>query len=394
MKELGEFIDKIGNEYELGDPWKFSKKSIGVIVPIITKNQLRRDYITYPEVKDDVNVIDSGSIDKLKIDGIDKSVFIKGGTIFSGVGTQSRSIEHSIVLDPNSKIDIDVKCVHASHGIHHGSRFEYKGVSPRVVRSALSNPNSYGKQSSVWNSVSSYNLCSRNMTGHVGNRVESEIRNDDLVGVRNASKRLGSKIEDILNEVPVFENQIGAIIIGSNGIEGIEMFDHQDSWKAQYKDVIESYDDVFNDEQSLFSIDETKINDFIIGFINKIKKSDSTNVGNNCFVIKFKGYIGEYVIHNNRIIHLFVMKYDEPTKNDQQSLQYQSFGHRPSGLDHIVGSLNNGPKTWSELFESSKVSTSTLSSRLKELEKNGFVKRTLRKNGSKTKNVYKLNDIK
>lgn len=435
MKELESFLKNILEQkegYSLGEPWKYNKTSVGVIIPILRMNAPKRDYTTLPEVKNKVKFRDTGGISKVDIKGIDIPLFIRAGTILEGMGTQSRSPTHSIVVEPDIDVEVDVRCVHASHGIHGGSNFEYSGLAPREVVKSLHR----GNQSDVWGSVNSYYM---SMGAQARERPITmsnfSLKMDSLPEIKKAQQKLDKNLQDILKEVPVLENQIGAVIVGMKGVIGLESFDHPESWKAQYKEVIESYSDAISESTKLFTFDDKEIVGIVKSFFNKILDAQITAISpERTYTIKFKGYIGEIVKMNSHIIHMFVMETDEDDKaNSQESMlsrvrnNYESY-ERPIGTARVgsplrfygdtpqprsyglhfdiittkgmkkgfkeiadtMRSQSNGTASWSTLqseFKKKKMSSATLSQRLKEGKEIGIFGEKL-KDGKKVYTLY------
>lgn len=437
MKELNSFIENIveGKEnYKLGNPWKYSTKSMGVIIPILKTKLNNRDYTTLPEVKGKVEFEDTGSIENVQIKGIDLPLFIRAGTILEGIGTQSRSPTHSIIVEPKVNTNIDVRCVHASHGISSGSGFRYGGTVPINVTRSLHTEN----QSNVWDNVRSYRekkikgyqsrmgssgspMFLAVLSGEIGG-----IASDNLIKTKKKIQELDTTLQDILKQVPVLENQVGAIIVGMKGVVGLESFDHPDSWKAQYKEVIEKYSDELAENTKLFAFDDKEIGGVVKSFLNKISDANITEVhSKKTYSINFKGYLGEFVKLNNHIVHLFIME----TENDNEVQVKQSqprFYDRPigavrvanigitkepvvfsksqfdklttkgmkKGYKEIVDIMGDkgGSATWGDLkigFEKRKMSTATLSQRLKEGKDIGIFGEDLQQNGRKVYTMYK-----
>ena len=171
---IDQFLAGLSNEigYKFGTPWRYSDKSLGVVVPILKMGNIgEREYITLEEAKDQgVSFKDSGFVDKVIIESsLSMPVFIRSGTILKSQGTQSRAVESSIIIVPKkeeSKQDmpdapyivvsqeIPVRCIYASKGIHTGTTFSYGGDTPIEVRSALL---SRSGQANTWRAVKRIN---------------------------------------------------------------------------------------------------------------------------------------------------------------------------------------------------------------------------------------------
>jgi len=427
MDVLKEFVTDIleqRNGFRLGEPWRYSGKSAGVIVPILRDISEERDYVTLPEVKDKIEIIDTGSIGKVKVKGIDKPLFIRAGSMLEGKGTQSRAVEHNVILEAEVVTEIPVKCIHQSKAIVSSAKFRYQGLAPRLVVHKLVS----STQFDTWNSIRCYASTAMSQWSDRFTVVPHTTRivTDNLVEIKKAIRKLDNKMKEILEKVPALENQVGAIIISVNGIEGIEVFDHPESWKAHYKDVIENYECLKEELPPLFKLDEDAVFEHIKNFMNKLKDANIEKVNSNSYIIKFDGFIGEYTVFNNRIIHLFVVKSDSKMNENEESNRrlediverlsnywervtsttsadssyrfdevsvraetlWKNYIDSRKGFRDLLEELKNGLKTWSELEKSTSVSKSTLSARIRNGLRLGLIEKEY-KDGKK---YYKLTD--
>jgi hypothetical protein len=414
MKALKEFIGKIVESkegFKLGEPWKFNKNSMGVIIPIQRENVLKRNYTTLPEVKDTITFKDTGNIQTIQIEkGVNIPLFIRAGTMLKGIMGKDRATVHSIIVEPKKSMDLEVRCVHASRGIVTGGGFTYDGYAPNIVYQSLNT----GNQSKVWNSVGrTYSCMKEKSIGAfaVSDFNLSNVKSDSLPEIKEAMKKLDTKFQDILLQVPVLENQIGAIIVATNGVSGLEVFDHPDSWKAQYKEVIEKYSDDLSQESQLFTFDETQVMAVVRTFLKKVADSSSSEIHKGIYSLNVEGFIGEYATIKEQVLHLFLLKKDEKDNNKEEiPIAYPSFhfenhldddstyhkrigtlaSFQKKGFNAIEKTINKyGGATWSELEKESKVSTATLTKRLKEGKQLGLIGEEIRRTNGKK--VYTLN---
>lgn len=326
MKELKKFVEDIlgkKDDFELGSPWKYSDKSMGVVVPILRCGEYTRDYITLPEVKDKAEFKDLGGISPIEVKHNESlPLFIRSGTVLEGISGQDRAVIHSMVLDPQVDVKIDVRCVYASRPTSYGGGFKYGGYAPKIVHQNLSRG-----QSQTWGGVHSFFAMSNLSTPTVARRrvygarakdnigamgVE-RIKHDDLPNIKKAQMELDNNIQSILKEVPVLENQIGAIIVGMRGVVGVETFDSPISWKAQYKEAIANYSDELAEkaEKSLFKFDESNVMNVITDFLHSVSNAEVEPINKSAFLIKLRGFTGEVVTNLGHVIHLFLMKNEE-----------------------------------------------------------------------------------
>jgi len=346
MSELVELLDKVvlGEDgFKLGEPWTPSDNSMGAVVPILRDTEEEKDYYTLPEVKDRVELEDTGVINKVKINskGVDKPIVVLAGEVFEGQGTQSRGVVHSIVVMPSEIKPIETRCVHATHGIRTSAKFAPVGLAPVSVTCKLM----AGDQRAVWNSVSCYSSYSgmsspdvyistrapirarERIRSVVGSRVEARVEpprvaSDNLPA---AMKKTTELMRDFLSKIPCFENQVGAIIIGLKGVEGIEMFDHPEAWAARYKDVMGKYAESISRESKLFKIDTAACTMVVDEFINSLKNAEVEVLEESemfkILRIRSGSYVGEAVVlkfhtkfpsnGDGRVVHLFAVRHEE-----------------------------------------------------------------------------------
>ena len=349
---LGEFLTDIEEEKNIrfGQIWRHTDKSLGGIVPIIMDNIEKdsRDYVMFEEVKDKLNITDTGSISNAKAkSSINKPVFIRLGTTLKGQ-TQERAVESSIIIMPNMEEDITVRCVHASRGISGGAKFSYAGSTPLFVEKAF-----LGKlgQSETWNRIHSFNkaqdvrlmaMASSGRTGFTESRtIMADLKHDDLVGNMEKLKKFKGDAKSILKNIPSVEGQIGCVIFDHRGVLSLEVYNHPLSWKAFHDNIYEKYQDILTNEteQSLFEFKKEVIPKLIKGFIIDIKNASADMIKETN---DYKTYalgrtlIGEVTELNNKIIHVIGLRKekDDKIKKTKSSI----FGENLN----IIGSNTNG----------------------------------------------------
>jgi len=117
--------------YEFKEPWRATNKSLTIVVPIVAKTKGKRNYVVLEEVKDKIKIVDTGGINKARIEGdVDKPTFIRGGTMLKGA-TQARATQFGIMVMPQKSDKIPVHCIHASRGIRPGVSFHSGEYAPR-----------------------------------------------------------------------------------------------------------------------------------------------------------------------------------------------------------------------------------------------------------------------
>jgi hypothetical protein len=404
--ELKTYLKNIADNrfgYRLGDPWKYSDESLGVVVPILRENSPERNYVTMYEVLKELNVQDTGKIDQLDLQnksGV--AIFIRAGTIFTG-GTQNRAAQHSGIFS-HEKETINVRCVNASHGIRKGEEMVFGDIAPpSVTRNLMARD-----QHSVWDSVSNYttektyasapsavpedlpeddeedlvgfspklikqlqttvgvfntlkDFSSNPMQKAIEDRIEdlaagiienafssprgpppkrdivdtllnsqmsfglgqglgsgSSYRHDtEVKDLLSKIRKNQSVLDDMMQKVPLFDNQVGAIIFDPVGVIAVETFDHPKSWESIKKEIIEKWGDKIKEIQSehLFELKPETIVPAFRKFIEGLDKFTEKVVRKDDFsetrAIIGKGIVGEYTLVKGQPIHVLLLKEDE-----------------------------------------------------------------------------------
>lgn len=371
--------------YRLGEPWKYSEETLGVVVPILRDDAPDRNYTTMYEVLKQLKIKDTGSISQVELQNIGgMAIFIRAGTIFSG-NTQPRAVQHSGVYS-NEKEIINVRCVNASHGISKGEEMKFGDIAPPSVTMNLM----HGSQSDVWSSVSNYtstslqhrtphsdtpdanilpkdlpeelrntlNFISEHVTpgtytrcythttsnGSKRTRITRErpsegitqlwsgelsdenveainrFANINIINTNNSTdllyeiKKGQSTLDDMMQKVPLFNNQVGAIIFNPIGVIAIETFDHPKSWESIKKEIIEKYGDKIKEKQTehLFELKPETILPSIHKFIEGLDKITEETIRKDDHsetrMIRGEGFIGEYTIVKGQPIHVLLLK--------------------------------------------------------------------------------------
>jgi hypothetical protein len=249
------------NGFSFDRPHRLGESALSVVVPVIRKTNMSRDYITLVEAKD-VKIEDTGLIDQVYVKNYeDKPLYISRGEIFRGK-TQERASIHGYIVMPNKGIRVAVRCIHASKCINAGMEMQYGGKVPYDIR--LDN------QAGTWNSVSIYTstvngtLFERDkMTGYsstiashqmstttTGTNILS-VNTDDTVYYTDANctiydnymdvpctiepdstddlvrtiDNMSDSIRDAMKKIPSAENQVGIVFITENKIKGLDIYD-------------------------------------------------------------------------------------------------------------------------------------------------------------------------
>lgn len=337
--------------YDLGEPWKFSENALLVVVPIIRKDAPNRSYTTMYEVLKDMGMKDTGHIDIVELQNKSgKAVFVRAGTIFAGE-TQNRAAQHSGVYKEGSKVDVPVRCVHQTHGIRTGAKMAYGSIAPLSITENLmardqhavwSSVRDYttthevkhraGRARSSYSSGTHYAFPQRSYRGRVGGTSESpsiglsdeapflgfvntsgvNIPTDDLLGYIKSEGK--SALDEMMQKVPLFEDQAGAVIFNPVGVLALETFDSPKSWEAVKKEIIEKYGDHVSNEQAehLFELQKDKILPMLKKFVAGLDSFEERTIRQDDLsetrAVKGENVIGEYTLVKGRTIHCLLIR--------------------------------------------------------------------------------------
>lgn len=300
MNNIASFLSTVAEErrgFKFGEPHRLEPDSLSVILPIIRKTTTKRQYVTLSEIENLIEIVDTGKINRVKIDNkSSENVFIRSGTLLRGK-TQERATTRSSLIFPNKSVEIDVRCIHATKGIKSKESVTGRGFTPlsldQLVYAGGYTPKD---QHSFWAGVKSYSVSTRSLrtqtqpatanipsavpvlqptqlvswqhpfksrpivqysagprdssdnvyrTASLADVVQLQIstanmncqtREDDLVSVID---EVCSGLDDnLLSKVALVTNQVGLAFINEKGCQCIELFDVPDSWSAIHKDAV------------------------------------------------------------------------------------------------------------------------------------------------------------
>lgn len=364
--------------YKLGAPWKFSEESLGVVVPILRQNAIEREYVTMYEVLKDLGMKDTGRIDQVELQNrAGKAVFVRAGTIFAGA-TQNRAAQHSGVYQPGKEevpvrcvqqtrgihqgsemkfgdiapMSVTMNLMGGNQGsVWESVRMYTRGRYSENTESHIDFNRDRGETHYAFQSTSRHaggqsmsrrhdsnrlGLVSRNAfdssssgstTGSSGMqytqtsaRVGASMHGtagggtDDLLGHMQKMKDGQAMLDDMMQKVPLFDDQVGAVIFNPVGVIAVETFDHPMSWAAIKKEIIEKYGDKIMDKQAehLFELKPEAILPALKKFIKGLEKNTEKTIRKDEFsetrVVTGEGIVGEYTIVKGQPIHVLLIR--------------------------------------------------------------------------------------
>jgi len=185
-----------------------------------------------------------------------------------------------------------------------------------------------GKRKSMWgNSIDDqpkaqvntgvdqeYNFCGYMSTVEGFSNGISGTGSDDLLGHLKGLDEGKKMLDDMMQKVPLFPDQVGAIIFNPLGVAVLETFDHPKSWEAVKKEIIEKHGDKICQEQAdhLFELKPEMImpafKKFVDGLVvfkeQTIRKDDMSETR----ALVGQGIVGEYTLMKGRVVHTILAK--------------------------------------------------------------------------------------
>ncbi len=405
---------------ELGEPWKLSDDMQGVAVPVLVKETpTSRGYKINTELeKGDVEFIDTGAISRLKIkNNTSEYTFFRQGTMLKG-GTQSRALQASILVQPNAETLADIRCIYASKGIRSGATmFAMGNYAPHNVTVNLK-----AGQGETWRAAtdySAYALDASSITTGVVSSNYMDIRRDNLADYMEVDTK---RIDEALKNIPADHiRQIGLIIVDLGGVAGMEIFDHPDSWMAVSQAVVRSYEEILtNAMPEIYDINMDKVKEHVFAFLQRLQNADSEEIyssgDSETYQIMHDEIAGDFTMLDDGLVHLLASRKlkrskritgrdfttrtwlaPEPTIWDTQTegrtltvpltLDSKRYSDtvlhmtKPRGYN-VMSAMVEGAKTFTEIEESTGMSSRTVSGGLKDARELKLVQKVIRENGS------------
>lgn len=347
--------------FKFGKPDRPSESSLACILPILRETTQQRQYITLPETEE-VLITDSGSISKVNLENASKkNVFVRSSTMFEGKGTQSRVLSRSAILFPGKKVSLDVRCIHASHGIHSGNDFKYGGVAPfSVDANTYTSGYTRSDQHTTWDSVRSYSASVRGeaVSTVVGTQrrrnrfvqpdsvthyhgITTSSLSEEAVPTSGSAFFVGANasftgvvaddnlkasfdtfaksFDDILSKARLHDNQVGLALITESGCKTIEAFDVPISWESLHKDAVKRMGTELLKGEDKTNVFEYKPENAIAAVTKVLSLDYKTNLiyehkpSNGESSVKIYGltasrYVGEVVELDDRVMHMVILE--------------------------------------------------------------------------------------
>ena len=251
-----------------------------------------------------VSELESASVPQIQVHNpTNEPLLIPAGKVLSG-GRQTRTVNVSILVAPESTIVIPVSCVeagrwHGEHRFEDSKRFASRRVRMEKQRSVARNVKNLrtkmSDQSAVWSSIDA-EMASRHLSSDTRSFLYAEESMND------ENKRF-TAVQELLNEGPE-PLQNGIAIAQGDEVVSVEMFASPDALKSSYEALIRS---------AIFDSPDKKVKSPSEGavqkFLDQILSAETTeatgvglgteyHIGNDKFVAHALAYEGKF-LHAN-----------------------------------------------------------------------------------------------
>jgi hypothetical protein len=363
--------------YKLGAPQRVSEDSLVCVVPILRETDLDRNYVTLPEAQDKAKITDAGPVNELRISNPSKdNLYLRFSTVFAGAMQERTLIRSHVILAGAENVKLEVRCVHASKPTRAGAKATYAGYAPlemdqKIYGRGFSTPS----QQYVWSCVSSttanYMARAQSARSSPSGSTERSSLTDTTREPRKASYQrsrassnttsvgtvtftpyqsdvsladarrlltaaldkmsLGRNSDDLYSNIQAFNqtfehvirsvelqpHQAGYALVSNLGVETIESFDQEDSWRAIHSDAVKRIGTKLVDQKRktfIFNpeVAHSEVRDVLsLDFEEKEIYRHKSNNGDPDIVITglaATGYNGEVVEVGGRVIHLAILR--------------------------------------------------------------------------------------
>ncbi len=275
--------------WSIGPPW-LSDGGRALLLPILRTETRKRPYVLAQEVAADVRAKDTGRIDRIRIRNDSGSrIVICPGTVFRGLGTNSRASTVGAAVEPNGIADLEVKCVEAGHPVAAGESLE---LTPTVVPEAVLQALLRRDQGRVWAAI-------RSSTPTDG------LTADDPIGALADGTGSGRSAEELIRAVPRLDRQCGAFLIDEDGVEAMEMFDSPESWDAASNAFVQRHADALRPTRGsplkTIANEEAAIG-LAKGFLDELARAGQRRLGEYSWFVSQP--LAEFTAIGDEVIHL------------------------------------------------------------------------------------------
>lgn len=221
--------------FVLGKPSHLADVNASVYPILLARPSETAPLVMFPRATELVQAEDTGNINGVKlVNNGPQPIFVRAGTLFEGVGTQSRTNIEDVVLVPGQPVTVKSRCVHLTHGISPGATFRSTGeTTPLEVERSLAKG-----QHETWEGVNEYVKKAGAARGRSISRAQ-----DELITAKKGAWSDDDRAAHLLAKISRTPGQVGVLTLVGGAVVGLEAFADTASWDAYATDVLRKHVD-------------------------------------------------------------------------------------------------------------------------------------------------------
>ena len=220
-------------------------------------------------------------------------------------GDQNRIVNSTILIDANSKMKVSVSCSEKNRWAYKSEFKQSEYIANYNTRRAkeFASRSSEKFQNVIWSSIDTLE--------------EVNSFSSPTSAMEESYDHMKLKLNDIINNFNVVDNQNGILIMVDGEIKGFELLFNSEIYKDFHSKIQKSYLIDCDIKQTVSTVDNSVVEDIIQKALNStFDKKDSKGLEDAYVFDNYDG-LGTLYIFKNQIIHWSFFKKDENMINDE-----------------------------------------------------------------------------
>ena len=220
-------------------------------------------------------------------------------------GDQNRIVNSTILIDAKSKMKVSVSCSEKNRWAYKSEFKQSEYIANYNTRRAkeYASRSSEKFQNVIWSSIDT--LEEVNSFSSPTSAMEESYDNVKL------------KLNDIINNFNVVDNQNGILIMVDGEIKGFELLFNSEIYKDFHSKILKSYLIDCNIKQTVSTVDNSVVEDIIQKALNSTFDKKDSKCLEDVYVFDNYDGLGTLYIFKNQIIHWSFFKKDENMINEE-----------------------------------------------------------------------------
>ena len=220
-------------------------------------------------------------------------------------GDQNRIVNSTILIGANSKMKVSVSCSEKNRWAYKSEFKQSEYIANYNTRRAkeFASRSSEKFQNVIWSSIDTLE--------------EVNSFSSPTSAMEESYDHMKLKLNDIIDNFNVVDNQNGILIMVDGEIKGFELLFNSEIYKDFHSKILKSYLIDCNIKQTVSTVDNSVVEDIIQKALNStFDKKDSKGLEDVYVFDNYDG-LGTLYIFKNQIIHWSFFKKDENMINDE-----------------------------------------------------------------------------